>query len=85
MAPTWPETMLTTVLLAEEGPTHTRVTVTWEVYGQATPEEIDTFMKEKSGMTQGWTGSFDKLETYGASVRGTTGPDNASAMKKRTA
>ena len=64
MAPTWPETMLTTVKLAEEGPDHTRVTVTWEVVGKATPEEMDTFIKARGGMTQGWTGSFDKLEDY---------------------
>jgi uncharacterized protein YndB with AHSA1/START domain len=64
MAPTWPETMLTTVRLAEEGPDRTRVTVTWEVVGKATPEEMDTFIKARGGMTQGWTGSFDKLEDY---------------------
>jgi uncharacterized protein YndB with AHSA1/START domain len=62
MAATWPETMLTTVTLTEEGPEHTRVTVTWEPYGPATSEELDTFIKAKGGMTQGWTGSFDKLE-----------------------
>jgi uncharacterized protein YndB with AHSA1/START domain len=64
MAPTWPETMLTTVKLSEEGPDRTRVTVTWEVHGAATPEELDTFIKSKAGMMQGWTGSFDKLEEY---------------------
>lgn len=64
MAPTWPETMLTTVNLTEEGPNKTRVTITWEVYGNATPEEIQTFVAAKAGMTQGWTGSFDKLEDY---------------------
>ncbi len=63
-APTWPETMLTTVTLSEEGPTKTRVTVNWEVYGTATTEERDTFNKAKAGMTQGWSGSFDKLEEY---------------------
>ena len=62
MAPTWPETMLTTVTLTEEGPDRTRVTVTWEPYGPTTSEELDTFIKAKGGMTQGWTGSFDKLE-----------------------
>jgi uncharacterized protein YndB with AHSA1/START domain len=61
-APTWPETMLTTVELSEEDPDQTRVTVTWEPYGAATPAEIDAFVKERGGMTQGWTGSFDKLE-----------------------
>jgi len=64
MAPTWPETMLTTVTLTEEGPDKTRVTVTWEAHGTTTPEELETFVKAKGGMTQGWTGSFDKLEGY---------------------
>ncbi len=62
MAPTWPETMLTTVKLTEEGPERTRVTVTWEPHGATTPAELAAFIKERGGMTQGWTGSFDKLE-----------------------
>lgn len=62
MAPTWPETMLTTVTLGEEGPERTRVTVIWEPHGPTTPEERDTFIKARGGMTMGWTGSFDKLE-----------------------
>jgi uncharacterized protein YndB with AHSA1/START domain len=64
MAPTWPETMLSTVEFAEEGPDRTRVTVTWEPYGPTTAEELAAFVKEKGGMTQGWTGSFDKLEAH---------------------
>jgi len=64
LVPTWPETMLTTVLLTEEGPEQTRVTVTWEPQGATTPQELETFKKERGGMTQGWTGSFDKLEDY---------------------
>lgn len=64
MAPTWPATMLTTVQLTEEGPDRTRVTVTWETYGPTTREELETFIHAKAGMTQGWTGSFDKLEAY---------------------
>jgi len=64
MAPTWPEKMLTTVTLTAEGPKQTRVTINWEVAGHATAEEIATFLKERAGMTQGWTGSFDKLEDY---------------------
>ena len=51
MSPTWPETMLTTVKLSEEGPDRTRVTVTWEPHGGTTPEEIETFIKAKGGMT----------------------------------
>jgi uncharacterized protein YndB with AHSA1/START domain len=62
MAPTWPETMRTTVDLNAEGPNRTRVTLTWEVAGPATAEELATFIGARSGMSQGWTGSFDKLE-----------------------
>ena len=64
MAPTWPATMLTTVHLTAEGPDRTRVTVTWEPHGATTPEELETFIKARGGMTQGWTGSFDKLEAH---------------------
>jgi uncharacterized protein YndB with AHSA1/START domain len=64
MAPTWPETMLMAIELTEEGPNRTRVTVSCEPYGAATSEEIEAFVKERGGMTLGWTGSFDKLEAY---------------------
>lgn len=59
--PLWPATLLTTVRLAEENG-GTRVTVTWEILGEATAAERKAFHDEKPGMTQGWTGSFDKLE-----------------------
>lgn len=62
MAPLWPESMLTKVILSEEGTDQTRVTITWEPDGNFTQEELAAFIKEKGGMTQGWTGSFDKLE-----------------------
>ena len=64
MAPTWPETMLTTVTLADEGDGRTRVTVIWEPHGKVTAEELQTFIGARGGMTGGWTGSFDKLEDY---------------------
>jgi len=64
MSATWPETMLTTVLLTAEGPDQTRVTITWEPHGTISREELETFIQAKGGMTQGWTGSFDKLEEY---------------------
>ncbi len=70
MAPTWPETMLTTVVLDAEEENRTRVTVTWEVFGEASAAERDTFHAAKSGMTQGWTGSFDKLDDYLSEQRG---------------
>ncbi|MCE9553460.1 MAG: SRPBCC domain-containing protein [Planctomycetes bacterium] len=66
-APTWPATMLTTVKLTAEGPDGTRVTVTWEPHGATTREELEAFIQARSGMTQGWTGSFDKLEVLLAS------------------
>jgi len=68
MAPTWPETMLTTVNFTEEAPNRTRVTVTWEPHGAFTAEELEMFIKERGGMTMGWTGSFDKLEAQLASA-----------------
>jgi uncharacterized protein YndB with AHSA1/START domain len=64
MAPTWPEAMKTTVALIAEGENKTRVCITWEVVGAATDVERETFHKGKGSMTQGWTGSFDKLEAY---------------------
>ena len=64
MSPTWPETMQTTVNLTAEGPDQTRVTITWECVGDVTAEELETFVKGRAGMTQGWTGSLDKLDDY---------------------
>ena len=62
MAPLWPETMRSTVQLTAEGPQCTRVTITWEVVGPVRPEEMAVFIEGRAGMTQGWTGSLDKLE-----------------------
>ena len=64
MAPTWPETMLTTVTFSEEDSGKTRVTLVWEAHGKVTPEELQAFIAARAGMTGGWTGSFDKLEEY---------------------
>lgn len=61
-APTWPASMLTTVTFVAEAPNRTRVTVEWEPHGTTTPEELATFVAERAGMTEGWTGSFDKLD-----------------------
>jgi uncharacterized protein YndB with AHSA1/START domain len=58
----FPATLLTTVTLAEEGPERTRVTVTMEPQGALTELELATFVQERGGMTQGWSGSFDALE-----------------------
>lgn len=64
MAPCWPATMITTVIFSEEGDEQTRVTVTFECAADTSPDELAAFIAERGGMTQGWTGSFDKLEDY---------------------
>ncbi len=64
LAPAWPQSMLTTITFSKEGPDQTRVTLEWEVTDEWTQEELDTFIRGKDSMTQGWTGSFDKLEEF---------------------
>ena len=63
-APTWPDSMLTTIIFADEGENQTRVTLKWVANKEATTTEKETFHQAKAGMTGGWTGSFDKLEDY---------------------
>lgn len=60
--PEFPEAMLVTVLFAAEDEQTTRVTVTSTPMGTVTAEEITAFTDARTGMTQGWTGAFDKLE-----------------------
>ncbi len=64
---TWPATLLTTVLFTKETPDRTRVTVTSEPYGevgQVTGAEVEAFVRERAGMTLGWTSSCDALEAF---------------------
>lgn len=63
-APIWPETMLTTVVFSEEGSQQSRITITWEPIDKVTTQELEEFIKARGGMTVGWTGSLDKLESY---------------------
>lgn len=58
----WPMTLLNTITLSEEGENLTRVTVKTEAVGKVTSAELKAFINERAGMTQGWSGSFDKLE-----------------------
>lgn len=67
-APTWPETMLTTITLTPETENRTRVTISSEPHSTTTQAELDVFKKERGGMTKGWTRSFDKLEALLANV-----------------
>lgn len=62
LVPLWPMTLLTTVTFSEESPDTTRVTVTSDPQGDLPVAELAEFVKERAGMTQGWTGSFDTLE-----------------------
>lgn len=62
-ADTWPTSLLNTVVFAEEAPDRTRVTLTTEADAEATPAQMDAFVRERGGMTAGWSHSFDVLET----------------------
>lgn len=62
-APAWPLNMLTTVEFTDESE-GTRVTLTWQPEGENKAEEIAVFVGGRAGMTVGWTGSFDNLQTY---------------------
>lgn len=57
----WPLRMRTTVELDAEGEHTTRVRVCWEPE-EATPEDIAEFVRQRTSMTGGWMGSFEKLE-----------------------
>ncbi|MCY1528185.1 Activator of Hsp90 ATPase -like protein [compost metagenome] len=57
---TYPDSLLTTVSFSEEENT-TTVNVKWEIYGNATEQEKQTFMGMKGIMKEGWTASFLKL------------------------
>jgi len=59
----WPPMLRTTVVLTEEAPDRTRVTITSEPHGESNTVELEAFVRERPGMTLGWTGSLDALET----------------------
>lgn len=58
----WPATLLTTVEFTAEAPGRTRVTLTSEPHGEAAAAEVEPFVRERAGMTLGWTSAFDALE-----------------------
>ncbi|WP_342115407.1 SRPBCC family protein [Pseudoduganella sp. OTU4001] len=62
MLPVWPESMRVTVAFAAEAENRTRVTVTTDIAGKATAEEVAAFVAHRASMTMGWSVSFDKLE-----------------------
>lgn len=66
--PVFPEALQVTVNFAAEDDQTTRVTVTTEPRGSASAEAIRIFLEIRPSMTQGWTGSFDKLETMVSTI-----------------
>jgi uncharacterized protein YndB with AHSA1/START domain len=67
MSATWPLEMLTTVVLKDKGG-KTELTLTW-VPMNSSAEEIATFEAGMTGMTGGWTGTFDQLDAYLAELK----------------
>jgi uncharacterized protein YndB with AHSA1/START domain len=63
MSPDWPIEMLSTFLFEDVGSNRTKVTINW-VPINATDVERETFEEGRGSMTQGWAGTFDKLESY---------------------
>lgn len=57
---TYPNILLTTVSFREEAGA-TKITVRWEIFGEATDKERSTFASMKPAMATGWTQSFVKL------------------------
>lgn len=67
MAANWPLEMLSTITFTESGG-KTTVTVQWEALN-ATEAERATFEQSRDGMMGGWSGTFEQLEQYLATVR----------------
>lgn len=63
----WPMELLTTTTFQEFND-KTTVTVHW-VPINPTPAEIEAFKKGLKGATQGWTGTFNQLESYLAGLK----------------
>jgi uncharacterized protein YndB with AHSA1/START domain len=60
---TWPLELLTTVTLEEVVGGKTNVTIRWAPHN-ATAEESKTFDAARDSMTQGWSGTFERLVAY---------------------
>jgi len=68
LSPTWPLEMLTTVTFEEQSADKTRLTIRWSPL-DATAEERQTFDAAHDGMTQGWGGTFERLDAYLANAK----------------
>jgi len=58
----WPAEMTTAAVFDQDVSGEARVTVKSTVSGHYTESELKAFINEKTGMAQGWGGSFDELE-----------------------
>lgn len=67
LAPDWPREMLSTITFEAEGD-RTKITVSW-VPLNATEAERNVFDAGRGGMTQGWTGTFERLDHYIANLQ----------------
>jgi uncharacterized protein YndB with AHSA1/START domain len=61
-SPNWPAEMLTTITFTAHLD-HTTVKIEW-VPINATEAELKTFEEGRGSMTQGWSGTFERLEEY---------------------
>lgn len=68
LSATWPLELLRTVTFETRPGNKTKVTLRWSPIN-ATAEERSTFDAAHGGMTQGWTGSFERLDAYLATAR----------------
>jgi uncharacterized protein YndB with AHSA1/START domain len=68
LSPTWPLEMLTTVTFADQPGGKTKVTLCWSPLN-ATAEEQKTFDAAHDGMRGGWSGTFERLDTYLATTQ----------------
>jgi uncharacterized protein YndB with AHSA1/START domain len=68
LSPTWPLELLTTVTFDDATGGKTNVTLCWSPLN-ATDEETKTFAAARDGMTQGWTGTFERLADYLANAK----------------
>jgi uncharacterized protein YndB with AHSA1/START domain len=68
LSPTWPLELLTTVTFEDAPGGKTNLTLRWSPLN-ATDEENKTFAAARDGMTQGWTGTFERLAAYLANAK----------------
>lgn len=59
----WPTELLSTFLFEDAGSERTTVTVIWVPINESAAERL-AFDTNRESMTQGWSGTFDRLEHY---------------------